>query len=376
MAELVLGFLFGLFSWSSSAEVLARMEAPSSLQKSIKSKFGGLSGLTCTKDKFWAVSDDRGKFGPPRMWFGSWTLKPQPQVQILEAYNVLEASKQPRSEPPLIADLEAITRDPLDGGFWLSSEGDQTHRPRVWPQVFKVDPLGKKRAELDLPMELRGQKTGMVKRGFQGNAALESLQISPNGLELWGMAERPLVQDLAWIDKQKLGFEFVRIFLWTRASPQESWKFSKQWVYPLINSQGLSFFGVSEFLMIEPGFFVVLERGLKSFNPLFVDYAVDLVLWDLRTSKSKSLEVGWDLSGNLQLKQALLSAAKEKTKLWSAEGEKVQNFEALCKLEAQSLGLSEIPGVYFFMMASDDNFSKREKTEFVWLKLNLRKIEN
>jgi hypothetical protein len=156
-------------------------------------EIGGLSGITWIgRDRYLAISDDRGSRGPGRFYELAVDLTGSqlaPDGLAVTGWTVLQG---PGGRPllPEAFDLEGIAAAP-DGTVYVSSEGEA--RAQIAPFVARFDRTGHHRGSLPLAdkyLPVAGQR-----RGVRSNLALESLAIEPEGRYLFTATENALQQD-------------------------------------------------------------------------------------------------------------------------------------------------------------------------------------
>jgi len=160
---------------------------------------GGLSGLTYDPgcDLYYAISDDRGRFAPPRFY----TLR----VQVdrgAAAVDVLHSTALRSADGSLYIrgelDPEALVLHP-DGSLYLASEG-VPHRG-IPPLVGRFTLDGRMLGELPLPEYFLPDVDGG--RGVRDNLGFEGLAVASGGRRLIVAAENALIQDGPAADLQR-----------------------------------------------------------------------------------------------------------------------------------------------------------------------------
>ncbi|MFN7988525.1 MAG: esterase-like activity of phytase family protein [Thermoanaerobaculia bacterium] len=157
-------------------------------------RVGGLSGLTwdAKSGSFWAISDDRGQFGPSRAYrlrielpSGPATPTPAPKVTIEGMLPLSDANGKPYT--PSLIDTEGIAIVP--GGFLVSTE--PIVRKEVQAIIGEYGPDGRLRREIPLPpaCHTEGEHGGRDNLGFEG------LATSGDGRFLFAGLENALAQD-------------------------------------------------------------------------------------------------------------------------------------------------------------------------------------
>ena len=229
------------------------------------------------------------------------------------------------------SDHEGIAWDSRAGVVWMSDEYDASIRA--------FDPVsGKRRAEVKIPA---------VQDAFRYNRSLESLAISPDGMEMWSCNEEALDVDDARHGRngvkspkprpdtcgkdgprssQDKGSR-VRLMRFSRDSADSAWRPNGEWMYETDPIGGMNFLGksrsgVADVAVLSDGTLLVLERefSVKSgrFMPSFRCriYVADVSCAD-------------DVTGNVALKD-FPGRSVAKTLLWSGDTA-FANYEGICE---------------------------------------------
>lgn len=336
-------FILQIFSWTAeSAEVLSTLNWQS--QKMFqKTKVGGLSGILYQGDKnsIWAVSDDRGRFGYPRIYEirMKWDPKNPKSSLELEVVDVLEIKKDKQQ-----FDFEAIAMLPW-GNFLLASEADTETKPRTAPMLWDIK-VGSGHGEkvsvarsYAAPDDFTPNPTGQQKVGAQNNSGWEGLS-QFDGQQKWLAAmESPLITD------KPLGFTwFVEYIM------PEAWviRHARRWKYPLEKTEVEgSFWSVAEVLGKKDEIFWVLERdyslgfgGVKFKGRI---YEVDL---------SKATK---ESDGSMKLSKKLVFDFHQVF----PEAYKYANYEGI------SWGPLDSRGKRTLLVVSDNNFFAGDDTQWI-----------
>lgn len=319
------------FEWYGEASIPATAEV-SGL------RIGGLSGLYWKDGNFWAVSDDRGKFGPPRVIQGE--LKFENGGVQLKATKAVELGVTPGQRKAFpVLDMEAL--QPFGTSWILSSEGDCNHKPRVAPSLFVFDGNLKMQRELPLPDEFIPEAAGRQKKGVQNNFAFEAVGVVPEGTSLWAVPERPLVQDMK-DDSDANPHRMLHLNL-------PDGKVIAQFEYRIeprtSNDAGTEVFrGVSDMLALSDKKMWVLERGVR--------------IAGLKGLVGTGSIVEVETEGAVLKKKVLLDL--EKATEAPRKGKALRNPEAI------AWGPALPDGRRILIVMSDNNFSKNEDTEFLF----------
>jgi len=191
---LAIGIVLGMLGSASAAEFGLQLLAETSLPGDLEVDgilVGGLSGLTYDPgcDLFYAVSDDRGAFGPPRffiMRIGYDGAAATVEVISATVLRNIDGGLFDRGD----LDLEALVLGP-DGRLWISSEG-VPHRG-VQPLIGRFTLDGRMLGGIPLPKRFLATADGA--RGVRDNLAFEGLALAPAGDRLLAIVENALLQD-------------------------------------------------------------------------------------------------------------------------------------------------------------------------------------
>lgn len=263
------GISFG--SAGISLEVVAIQRFPSKFEFA-KLRVGGLSGLVFDSNEnlIWAVSDDRGTFGPPRVY--QLKLKPGPSPAL--EFSKVIILRDPR-EARLVLDLEGLALLPW-GNFLLSSEGDDRSRPPRMPRLMDFKTSGEYVRDYQLKAEYLPVKPG---QGLRTNFGFEAVA-QASGKDLWLVgSEGPLAQDPVGQVRLK---QYEMKEAWVLSATQE-------WTYQLTpEPEGLV--GLTEMAPWDEGRWLTLERAFRPLSqPQFRNeiYLTSLKATERRRRKSR-----------------------------------------------------------------------------------------
>jgi hypothetical protein len=328
-------------------------------QKFKETIVGGLSGLAYDRgrDVYYAVSDDRSQNSPARFY----TLKldldrtnpNQPQLKQVQITGVT-ILKDPSGKPYALGsiDPEAIALS-NNNRLWISSEGDR--QKGIPPGIFEFNLQGNFQRQLTLLDRYLPDKEGVS--GIQNNQAFEGMTLSPDGepQRLFAVTEGPLIQDR---EKPKSGKEgkisggknrWIHYTLGDRPLP------ISEHLYQLESPPMATLeHGVSEIEALDnSGHFLTIERsfGLFGFRVKLFQAATGSA-----TDTSKVASFKGD-SGNLK--------SIPKQLVWDSKqwGKYIDNTEGM------AIGSRLPDGSNCLLLVSDDNFMKRQTTQFLLLKI-------
>lgn len=325
---------------------------------------GGLSALAYdpNRDRFYALSDDRGGLAPPRFYTLAMqtdvTDPAQPRVQSVEveavtllkdgAGNVYDRDR---------LDPEGMVLSPRQTLF-ISSEGIASSQTP--PAINEYDlETGLLKTEFRLPERFISDVTAdhpEQTQGIRDNLGFEAMTLGPTSsagafepFRIFLGTESALAQDFNTDPEKPLISRFLHYLI----GPNQS-TFIAEYAYPLeLEPLGTVVNGLTELLAIDQaGHFLALERafGVRGF---------EVKLFQLATGGAtdvSTLTTLPDLDGlNPIQKQPVLDFAT-----LDAPAAAIDN------LEAMTLGPPLPDGAASLWIVSDDNFSEDQETQ-IWL---------
>lgn len=330
-----------------------------------KSRVGGISALTYDRqrDRFYALSDDRGEFAPPRFY----TLRldvntadaqhPRLKQVTVEGVTFLH-DKDGNPYPKGVLDPEGLSLSPLRSLF-VSSEGDI--QGGIPPSVQEFDlETGNWRRDLPVPQRYAPDPSDPPQpQGIQNNLGFESLTTNPGGygstgvepFRLFTATESTLLQDIDLNNPGQTGRSRMLHYLLEEG---RSLLLSEH-LYPLdLMPLGTLLSGLVELLAIDQGgHFLSLERyaGTSGFGGRIFQL---------------TLGGATDTSTIASLKEPLKGVEPVHKKLLldlSDLGIPLDN------LEGMTLGPQLPDGSQSLVLVSDDNFKPEQVTQFLLFRL-------
>jgi hypothetical protein len=313
-------------------------------------QFGGVSGLDfdAANGRYIAISDDRSEKAPARFYHldidvSSAGLK---GVAVLGRTTLQDKNGKPFAVRSV--DPESI-RLGRDGVYW-GSEGDA--RTLVAPFVRVAAPHGAFVREFELPAGFA--PTSEKSTGIRDNLAFEGLALSPSGDVFVGL-EAALHQDGA--APNLTAGSLARIIRYDGATGEPK----AQYVYPIspipqaaAKASGAADNGLSDMIALDDRRLLVVER---SFAQGFGNHAKIFMI---------DLEGATDVSG-------ITSLAKDRHGVVPARKSQVLDLRAYGlapdNIEAMAIGKAK-DGTDVLILASDNNFSKTQKTQFYAFKID------
>ncbi|MBO0905514.1 esterase-like activity of phytase family protein [Jiella sp. MQZ13P-4] len=309
------------------------------------SEFGGISGLDYDPESetFYAISDDRSERAPARFYALKLALSEKGigTLDIAATETLENADGKPFAAGAI--DPEAIRIDAKRRKIYWSSEGDGAGRP----QIFAAGMDGRAERSFDLPEAFLPDAGGT--RGIHENLAFEGLAISPDGTTLYAMTENALVQD-----GDKATFEagsrsrLLAIDLRTGKPGAEYVYETDRIPFRPKEEGGSADNGVSEMTALPDGRLVTVERSyVAGVGNHIAFYVVDPKAGEAIGEGTAAADV----------------APLKKTQWFKIDegdfgGLDIDNIECL------TFG-PEIAGERSIVIASDNNFSRHQKTQFV-----------
>lgn len=326
---------------------------------------GGLSGVTYDpqSDRFYAISDDRGQYGPARFYTLALQLDTAtPETIRLMGVDVEQSTPLSNSEgqpyEPGMIDPEGIALSPQQS-VYISSEG--VARDGIPPFVNKFDlATGAWQGQLPMPLRYlpRTDEDGQP-QGVQDNLGFEALTLNSGGFST------------AWLEP-------FRLFTATESSLEQdqtpdalSLPPRSRLLHYLIGSEqpllisehlylvdpeptGAAVNGLVELLVLDQGgHFLSLERsfGLTGFGAQLFQ-----VVTGGATDTSAIASLKGDISGIQPIRKQLLLDLGELA-------------IPLDNLEGMTLGPPLPDGSRSLLLVSDDNFNADQSTQFMLFRL-------
>jgi hypothetical protein len=324
---------------------------------------GGLSALSYDReqDQFYVLSDDRGKYGPPRVYTLSMGFAldqaQRPRFDTVNFDDVItlkDAEGNPYPQGTL--DPEGLALSPR-GTLLVSSEGDVSKNAPPFVGEFDQS-TGAIVTSFRVPDRFLPDDTDAPTKGIRENLSLESLTINaPAGtagmiepFRLFTAAESSLIQDYNEDPAQPLNTRFLHYLIGQNQSTLIA-----EHLYPLdLEPPGALINGLSELLVIDQGgHFLALERafGLRGFR---------VRLYQLATGGATDTSTIPSLKGNLEG----VSPIRKRLLLDFADtGIEIEN------LEGMTLGPRLPDGSQSLILVSDNNFESSRDSQLVLLRL-------
>ncbi|HEY9852453.1 MAG TPA: esterase-like activity of phytase family protein [Leptolyngbyaceae cyanobacterium] len=350
-----------------SLEFLGEYQLPK--QEFQDTPIGGISALAYDRkrDRFLALSDDQSALAPARFY----TLKidlSDTGIKDVKVENVTFLKGQDGNTfGKYTIDPEGIAISPQKTVF-ISSEG--VARNSIPPAIAEFDiQTGNLRQNFPIPQRyIPDSYDENQQKGIQNNLALEALTLNPTGsipasgepIRLFALTESALVQDRDTVELDDKG-EAKPITIKSRllhylVSDGPPIILSEH-LYPLATPPiGAVYHGVSELLAVDRGgHFLSLERSLSFFG-------FNARIFQIATGAAT------DTSGIVSLKGELKAVQPVKKKLVLDLNELGITLD---NLEAMTFGPRLPDGSQSLILASDNNFSDKQITQFLLFRLKI-----
>ncbi|HZG40117.1 MAG TPA: phytase [Nodosilinea sp.] len=335
-------------------------------------EIGGLSGLVYSADAgvYYALSDDRtdARFYTLDLDFSDGSLD-DGDVEFIDVTPLRDASGTPFA--PLSLDPEGIALSP-HGTLYIASEGDAN--ALIAPFVNEFSLTGQQLSEL--PVDEKFLPTADQSSGIRNNLAFESLTLSPDGRYLYTATENALFQDgsAASLEEGSLS----RIVQYDLATGEAV----KEFVYEIdtvpeepIPADGFSTNGLVELLATDNnGSFLALERAFS------VGQGNTVKLYEVRSQGALDVKTVFDLFREEPLEDDgevippgsfAIDPAVTKREILDIEADLGI---APDNLEALAFGPTLADGRQTLIIASDNNFSDTQFTQFLAFALETETI--
>jgi len=314
-------------------------------------EFGGISGLDydAAANRYFAISDDRSQKAPARFY----ELKLGIDAEGVHTLDIVKqvALRQASGDvfPDSGVDPEAIRYAAARNTIIWSSEGDLAGKPGIFESALDGTYL----RAFAVPAYYTPDAEGTV--GVYGNLAFESLALSADGATLYAMTENALAQDGAKATLDAGSPSRLIAFDVKSGEPTAEYIYETDAIFtPATAEPPYNDNGVSDMMALEDGRFIMVERSFAAGIGNQISFYV------------VSLDGATDINGQEKADEA--ATALTKTALFTiGEGDFDLDID---NVEDITFG-PEIDGEKTIVVASDNNFSASQFTQFVAFKLTL-----
>ena len=346
-----------------SIEYIGAYQVPNDLMVK-NTRVGGLSGLTYDRqrDRFYAISDDRGEQAPARFYTLKLNLdKTNPQQVKFKQVDITDVTLLKNSNgetyPRGETDTEAIALTPQSSVF-ISSEGDRNKN--IPPFINEFD-LKTGKVKQALPIPQRYLPNTESKRGVQNNLAFEGITLSPTGtlpasgeaLRLFAATESALIQDKEVAKVGNNGKIPGAKNRWLHYLISDRAEIISEHLYQLDSPPlGAIEHGLPEIQSIDTsGHFLTLERSFGLFG-----FRAKLFQTTMAGATDTSKIASFKGNTTIQPIQKQLAFDLQQLNIY------------IDNLEGMALGSRLPDGSQTLLLVSDNNFSSRQITQFLLFK--------
>lgn len=368
---LCLSILVSLQGQAFDWKLLADLQVPSG-SRFRGTVVGGLSALFKTDSHYFALSDDKGKISPPRVY--------KYRLEVSSVENSSTGKVDFRSTPEDIIFFKdkkgfAVGRDFMDpegmvmlkdGSFLISSEDNAKLKPRRPPELMVFSAEGVLQRKISYPDYMLPERSGRVTKGVRSNLGPEGLTLSPSGKYVFVAIESVLLQDGDEPTFENEGYSRVLKY---RIADNNDLVLEGERLYPISKGSRevgeTNFLGsvVSEVKALSDTQLLLLEKSASG-SELNPSIYMKLYLADFAT--------GDDIQGKFSVQD---QAFKPMEKILALDlgtlVDQFSSFKRLDNMEAMEFG-PEVNGKKTLVVLSDDNFSERQRS--LWMLLEMPEL--
>lgn len=324
-------------------------------EKFKETEIGGLSGLVFDqkKNKILAISDDRSAINDAR--FYEFELKlDEKSFSLAPSELIILKNKEGKSFPKGSIDAEDIAL--LNDDLLISTEGWINIEPPVNPEVYLFGRDGKLKNKLEVPAKFNPIKGKENVAGIRDNLGLEAMTAARDGKSAWVGTEEALYQD-----DRTSGPRYASVL---RLVQYKDLKAVKEVAYQLEKVPGISIAGLTVgetglvgLLAIDDSTFYAVER---SYMPLVRKTVVRIFKFKI-TAQTTDISKMDSIKGKkiTTVEKELIANLEDYTTAMSEKFQSIDNIEGLC------FGPKLANGHETLIMVSDNNFKKRQRTQFL-----------
>lgn len=324
-------------------------------EKFKETELGGLSGLILDKKKnrFLAISDDRSSTNDARFYEFDFKLD-EKTFSMTPVEVITLKNKEGASFPKGGIDAEDIAF--LNDDLLISTEGWINKEPPINPELYLFSRDGKFKSSLEVPVKFNPLKGIENKTGIRDNLGFEALSVSLDGQSILMGAEEALYQDDRTSGPRYASV--LRLIQYKDQKPVKEFAYRLEKI-PSISIAGLIVgeTGLSDILVLDATTFYSVER---SYMPL-VKKTVVRVFKSKITDKTTDVSKMDTLKGKnfVTVEKELIADLEDFTPSMNEKFRTIDNIEGIC------FGPKLANGNQTLIMVSDNNFKKRQRTQFL-----------
>lgn len=315
----------------------------------------GLSGLAFDKKKnrLIAISDDRSDTNDARFYELDFKLD-EKSFSVTPADVVTLKNKEGKSFPKGSIDAEDIVF--LNDDLIITTEGWINKEPPIGPEIYVMTRDGKYKSNLEVPAKFNPIKGNENTAGIRDNLGFESVAVSKDGNTIWVAAEEALYQDDRTSGPRYASV--LRLIQYKDSKPAKEFGYRLEKI-PSLSIAGLivGMTGLSSILAIDDSTFYSIERSympllrktvIKIFKSKITDKITEISKMD--SIKGKNITT---------IEKELVANLEDFTTSMSDKFQTIDNIEGIC------FGPKLANGHETLILVSDNNFKKKQRTQFL-----------
>jgi hypothetical protein len=323
---------------------------------------GGLSGIDydVKKDVYYMICDDPSTKGPARFYTAKIPISQNgiDSVKIVDVNALLNPAGTTYADITKdrihSADVEAMRYDPSRDEMIWTSEGQRFMRPGIQdlenPAIVIMSPVGNYKDSFALPANMR---ISSEEKGPRHNSVFEGVAFDENYSHVFVSVEDALYDDGPRAGTGPDSTAWIRILKFNRNTKEQVAQYAYQIdpvPYPANPPGAFKVNGVSDILYVGNNKFIVVERA----------WSTGRVPSDIRIYIADATKAD-DISSIASIRSQPLHRSMKKTLLldFNTIGRFVDNIEGV------TFGPVLPNGHRSLIFVSDDNFDKRQKTQFL-----------
>jgi hypothetical protein len=324
-------------------------------EKFKETEIGGLSGLVFDKkkNKIIAISDDRSSINDARFYEFNLLLD-EKTFSVTPSEVITLKNKAGKAFPKGTIDFEDVIL--INDDLVITTEGAINKEPPINPEVFVFDREGKFKSNIEVPEKFKPTTGKENKKGVRDNLAFEGITNTFDDSVFWVGTEEALVQDDQISDPKYAST--IRLIQYKDQLPVKEVAYMLDKV-PSITVAGLTvgITGFSALRAIDNSTFYSLER---SYNPLSKTHTI-------RIFKFKTSDKTTDISKMESIKEKNVTTVEKElvASLQDFTSQMSATFQNLDNIEGMTFGPKLANGHDTLIMVSDNNFSKKQRTQFL-----------
>lgn len=325
-------------------------------EKFKETEIGGLSGLAydAKKNRILAISDDRSATNDARFYEFDFKLNEKSfSISVADVLTIKNKDGKPFPKGSIDPEDIAI----FNGSLIIPSEGWINKEPPINPEVYEFTREGRYKSNLEIPTKYNPIPGKEGKAGIRDNLGFEAVTVSKDGKSLWVGVEEALFQDDRVSGPRYASV--LRLMQFKDMKPVKEVAYQLEKI-PSIPVAGLTVgeTGLSSIVAIDDSTFYSVER---SYMPLVRKNVVRLYKFKISDKTTDILKMDIIKAGKniITVEKEFIANLEDFTPSMSDKFQSVDNIEGMC------LGPKLPNGHDTLIMVSDNNFKKKQRTQFL-----------